>query len=145
MASIDKTLYDRIGGLDTLQKVHKIFYDYAYEHEWFKLFFTDKPQTVLEDQQTDFMAQLMGGPRRYAGKSPKMAHQHIHITADLFRLRQFMLNDSIKEFGLDDELRKEWMRADANFLKALVKDSVDECKKAYPGQDILSFPKPDHL
>ena len=144
MASINKTLYDRIGGEPTLQKVHKIFYDKAYEHEWFKLYFTDKPQAILESQQTDFMAQLMGGPRKYAGKTPKMAHQHIHITEDLFRLRQFMLNDSLKEYGLADDLRKEWMQADATFHKALVKP-LDSCEKAYPGQDILSFSKPENL
>ena len=145
MATIDKTLYNRIGGKETLKKVHKIFYDKAYEHEWLKLYFTDKPQTLLEDQQTDFMAQLMGGPKIYAGKSPKMAHQHIHITEELFRLRQFMLNDSIKEFGLADDLRKEWMQADAALKKAVTKNSVNECEKAYPGQDILSFQKPSNI
>jgi len=145
MATIDKTLFVRIGGFDTLKKVHKIFYDKAYEHDWLKLYFTDKPQTVLEDQQTDFMAQLMGGPKRYAGKTPKMAHQHIHITDELFKLRQHMLNESLLEYGLDDELRKEWMRADAALKQAVTKTSVDECQKAYPGQEILSFPKPSHL
>jgi len=142
MATIDKTLFNRIGGLTTLQKVHKIFYDKVYSHEWLKLYFTDKPQTLLEDQQTDFMAQLIGGPKKYAGKTPKMAHQHIHITDDLFELRQQILDQSLREYGLADGLRKEWLMADAALKKAITKKSVDECKQSYPTQAILDFPKP---
>jgi len=145
MATIDKTLFDRIGGINALQKVHKIFYDKAYEHSWLKLYFTDKPQKILEDQQTDFMAQLMGGPKRYAGKTPKMAHQHINITEDLFALRQNMLSESISEAGLSDDLRHEWLMADAKLKLAITKKSRDQCEKAYTTQQILDFPKPVHL
>ncbi|MDH3327283.1 MAG: group 1 truncated hemoglobin, partial [Gammaproteobacteria bacterium] len=80
MATINKTLYERLGGVETLEKVHKIFYDKAYKHPWLRLYFTDKLQQVLEEQQTDFMTQLMGGPKKYGGKTPKMAHQHMNIT-----------------------------------------------------------------
>ncbi len=72
--AIDKTLYNRLGGKPTFVKVHKIFYDKAYADPWLRKFFTDKPQEVLESQQTDFMVQLMGGPKAYGGKSPKSAH-----------------------------------------------------------------------
>jgi len=145
MATIDKTLFQRIGGLDTLKKVHKIFYDKVYAHEWMKLYFTDRPQTLLEDQQTDFMAQLMGGPKKYAGKTPKMAHQHIHITDDLFTLRQEILEESLREFGLADNLSKEWLMADSALKKAITKKTVDECKQSYPSQAILDFPKPKNI
>ena len=143
MATIDKTFFERLGGLKTLEQVHKIFYDKLYADQWVRLYFTDKPQHVLEEQQTDFMAQIFGGPKRYAGKSPKMAHQHMNITEELFRLRQTLLNESLKEYGLADDLRKEWMEADANFKRALVKESVDECKRSNPSQAILDFEKPN--
>jgi len=54
----------------------------------------------LEERQTDFMAQLIGGPKRYAGKSPKMAYQHIQITDDLFTLRQRLLMNRLKNLAL---------------------------------------------
>jgi len=145
MATIDKTLFDRIGGIETLQKLHKVFYDKAFAHEWLKLYFTDKPQTLLEEQQTDFMAQLTGGPKKYAGKSPKMAHQHIHITDDLFELRQRLLSESLQELGISESLSKEWLMADAALKKAITKDDVSECKRAYPNQPILDFKKPEHI
>ena len=137
--SIDKTLFDRLGGLRTFDVVHKIFYDKAYAHPWLSLYFTDKPQEVLERQQTDFMVQLMGGPKRYAGKTPKSAHQHMMISEKLFDLRAEMLSDSIREAGISDDLREEWLAADGALKKALVKSSVEECSQSYPNQPILNF------
>ncbi len=139
--AIDKTLYERLGGKSTFIKVHKIFYDKAYAHPWLSKYFTDKPQELLENQQTDFMIQLMGGPKRYSGKSPKSAHQHMLISDELFELRAQLLSDSIKEAGISDALREEWLQTDATFQRALVKTSEAECIRAYPTQAILNFSK----
>jgi len=139
--SVDKTLFDRLGGKPTFVKVHKIFYDKAYAHPWLRQYFTDKPQDVLESQQTDFMMQLMGGPKVYAGKTPKSAHKHMVITEELFDLRSEMLSDSIKEAGVADGLRKEWLAADSTLKRALVKTSESECSQSYPNQPILNFSK----
>lgn len=139
--AIDKTLYDRLGGKPTFIKVHKLFYDKAYADPWLSKFFTDKPQEVLENQQTDFMVQLMGGPKAYGGKSPKSAHQHMVITEELFELRAQLLSQSIKECGLSDALREEWLDADRTFKRALEKKSEAECSISYPNQPILNFKK----
>lgn len=139
--AIDKTLYDRLGGKDIFIKVHKIFYDKAYAHHWLGKYFTDKPQKLLEDQQTDFMVQLMGGPKIYGGKAPKFAHQHMMISDELFELRAEMLSESIKQAGVPDGLREEWIAADAALKRSLVKKSVDECSASYPTQQILNFKK----
>jgi len=137
--AIDKTLFERLGGKETFINVHKIFYDKAYAHSWLSKYFTDKPQELLENQQTDFMIQIMGGPKLYSGKVPKSAHQHMLITDELFELRAQLLSDSIIEAGINDELREEWIAADATFQRALVKSSEDECSRAYPTQPILNF------
>lgn len=63
------------------------------------------------------------------------------ITEELFTLRARMLNESIKEAGIADDLRIGWMKADAALKKALVKTSVDVCAKSYATQAILDFPK----
>jgi len=139
--SIDKTLFDRLGGKQTFIKVHKIFYDKAYAHPWLSQYFTDKPQELLENQQTDFMIQLTGGPKIYAGKMPKMAHQHMMISEELFDLRAQLLSDSIKEAGIRDGLRKEWLDADARLKQAVVKKTENDCTRAYASQEILNFPR----
>jgi len=139
--AIDKTLYDRLGGRATFERVHKIFYDRAYVHEWLGKYFVGKPQANLENQQTDFMIQLMGGPKVYGGKAPKFAHQHMMISDELFELRALMLSDAIRDAGIADDLRKEWLAADAALKKSIVKKSVAECTVAYATQPILDFPK----
>ena len=121
-----------------MMKVHKIFYDKAYADPWLSKYFTDKPQEVLESQQTDFMTQIMGGPKIYGGKAPKWAHQHMVITDELFELRAEMLSDSIKEAGIADDIRVEWLAADAALKRSLVKP-LEKCTKAYPNQPILNF------
>jgi len=136
--AIDKTLYDRLGGKKTFETVHKIFYDKAYAHPWLGKYFTDKPQDILEDQQTDFMIQIMGGPKCYAGKVPKSAHQHIAISNELYELRAQLLSESILEAGIADSLKDEWIAADATFQRVLVK-TPEECVQAYPTQAILNF------
>lgn len=139
--AIDKTLYARLGGKNTFDRVHKIFYDKVYAHNWLRKYFTDKPQQLLEEQQTNFMIQIMGGPKCYGGKTAKAAHQHMFITEELFELRASLLSDSIIEAGIDDNLRVEWLNADAALKKAIVKTSLDQCIKSYPTQDILDFDK----
>ncbi len=63
------------------------------------------------------------------------------ITEELFERRSQMLSDSIKEAGIRDDLREEWLDADRTFKKALQKKSVSECTLAYPNQAILNFPR----
>lgn len=113
----------------------------AYAHPWLSKYFTDKPQQVLEEQQTEFMTFLMGGPNLYIGKTPKVAHQHMVISEELFELRRQMLSDAIKQEGISDELREEWLAADGALKKALIKKSAAECQRAYASQEILDFKK----
>lgn len=142
---IDSTLFDRIGGLDALRKVHKIFYDKMFAHPWLKQFFVDHPQEIFENQQTTFMAGLMGGPKIYAGKTPKMAHQNILITDEMFEMRSEILSQSIKEAGISDAVRMEWLDADRALKRALVKSSIDECRTMFDGQRIFDIPKPGNI
>lgn len=139
---IDSTLFDRLGGMDVMRRVHKIFYDKLFAHPWLKQYFVEHPQEIFENQQTDFMAGLMGGPKIYAGKTPKMAHQNIFITDELFETRNEILSQSIKEAGIPDDVREEWLAVDRTLKKALVKTSVDECRTMYDGQRIYDIPKP---
>lgn len=135
------SLYDRLGGKATLQHVHKIFYDKVYAHPWLSQYFIGKDRQILEDQQTDFMMSIMGGPKLYMGRTPKYAHQHMVITEELFELRQQLLSDSIRECNITDDLREEWLGTDNALKRALVKKSREECK-AYSEDEILDFKKP---
>lgn len=136
------SLFEQIGGKLTLEKVHKIFYDLIYQHPWIGQYFQAVPQDIIEAQQTDFMTAAMGGPQEYQGKFPNPAHKHMHITGELFDLRQSLLKKAIEEAGVPAEPALKWLKIDAAFRKGIVKDSLSECEKRYATDEILDFPNP---
>jgi len=42
------SLFDALGGYETLQRVHKIFYDKVYTHPWLGAFFKGHDQSFIE-------------------------------------------------------------------------------------------------
>lgn len=120
-----QTLYDAVGGLPTLQKAHKIFYDKIYAHNWLRQFFAGHNQQAIEDRQTSFMAEKMGSPERYLGKDLKMVHEAMYITRELFDIRHALLDESLKETGVEDELRERWLRIDSAFMQKIIKPSIE--------------------
>jgi hemoglobin len=119
------TLFDEVGGLGTLRKVHKVFYDKVYAHPWLKHFFVGHNQQAIEDRQTSFMAQKMGGDVEYWGKEPKMAHRQMYITQELFDVRHQLLKQSLAEVGVPKALSKRWLKIDYAFRRKVVKDSIE--------------------
>jgi hemoglobin len=119
------SLFDAVGGLPTLNKVHRIFYDKVYAHEWLGKFFEGHSQEAIEIRQTQFMAEKMGGEVEYWGKDMHYAHEAMYITPELFELRHRLLEESLREAGVPEALRERWLRIDAAFKKQSVKDSVE--------------------
>jgi hemoglobin len=140
--STKASLYDQLGGRETLQRVHRIFYDKIYADAWIGQFFKHIDQTTIENQQTDFMAQAMGGPQAYFGAFPIPAHKHMNIGNELFDLRHGMLRDSLKEAEIPPELADKWLKIDGAFRTGIVKKSMDDCEKRFYTDTIVSFEKP---
>lgn len=140
-----QSLFDAVGGLPTLQKVHKIFYDKVYAHPWLGQFFAGHSQTVIENRQTTFMAEKMGGDVEYMGKDLHTAHETMYITRELFDLRHAILDESIREAGVPDDLRERWLRIDGAFTKPIIKNSKEEfLATSWPYKKHIVIPKPEH-
>jgi hemoglobin len=140
----NQTLFDAIGGLPTLRKVHKIFYDKIYAHDWLTLFFAGHDQQSIENRQTKFMAKKMGGPVEYYGKQPLMAHRHMYITRELFDLRHELLKASLREAGIADDLARRWLKIDYAFMRQIVKPSIESFyQTTFQYEKRLIIPKPD--
>jgi hemoglobin len=119
-----QSLFKAVGGLTTLQTVHKIFYDKIYAHPWLKEFFQGHDQTAIENRQTTFMAWKMGGDVAYLGKDLKMAHRQMYITQELFDIRQALLKESLQEADVPEHLATRWLKIDSAFKRQIVKDSI---------------------
>ncbi|MBI5919747.1 MAG: group 1 truncated hemoglobin [Nitrosomonadales bacterium] len=140
-----QSLFDAVGGLPTLQRAHKIFYDKVYAHDWLKQFFEGHSQEAIENRQTSFMAEKMGGAVEYWGKEMKVAHEAMFITQELFDLRHQLLDESLKEAGVEDGLRARWLKIDGAFNRKIVKDSIaDFYHETWPFKQRVIIPKPEH-
>lgn len=145
MKDSEKTLFDQVGGLKVLQKVHKRFYNKIYAHPWIGKYFQEFPQEVIESQQTDYMGQNFGGPVYYLGKLPAATHKHMFINAELFELRQALLLEALKEENVSPELIIKWLKIDSSFKNSIIKKSISDCEKRYMTDEILAFENPDKL
>ena len=134
---------DEVGGRACGARVHTILYDKLFSHPWLKTFFVGIPRSALEDQQTDFMADLFGGPARYCGRAPMRAHQHLFITEEIFMVRHNLLAESLTEAKIPAELKERWLNYDMGMKAAIIKDSVDECEGRYRTEKVLVVPKPE--
>ena len=119
-----QSLYDAVGGLPTLEKVHKIFYDKIYAHPWLKQFFAGHNQEAIEGRQTSFMGEKMGGPK-YMGKPLKQVHENMYITQELYELRHEILKESLMEADVAEDAAARWLKIDDAFMKQITKKSVE--------------------
>ena len=133
---------DEVGGKDTLVRVHKILYEKLLSHPWLKGFFVGLERWHLEDQQTDFMADLFGGPACYQGRLPMNAHQHLFITEEVFMIRHKLLAESLAEANLSDAIIERWLRFDMDMMPAIIKETVDDCEGRYRTEKVIVVEKP---
>ena len=133
---------DEIGGKPTVEKVHTILYSKLLADPWLKHFFVGLERWFLEEQQTDFMTTLFGGPKAYFGKFPMEAHKHMFITEEIFMARHKILEKSLIEGNVSEEHRKRWLDYDMGMKKAIVKGTVSECEQRYASEEVLVVSKP---
>ena len=136
-------LFDKLGGMPAMEKVHRIFYDKVLSHPWLKEFFKGVPRPHLESQQSEFMSGLFGGPQIYGGRPPHTAHIHMFITEEIFLLRHDLLAQSLTEANIQPELRERWLKHDMGMKPALVKKSIEECEGRYKTEPIIVVEKPE--
>ena len=141
-AQLSDNFFDEIGGRACIERVHKILYAKLFQHPWLKGFFAHTDHQVVQSQQTDFWTGLMGGPSVYGGRSPKDAHVHMFMPAEVFAIRHALLGESLVEAGVPRHLREQWLALDAGFERAIVNRSPDECHGRYRTEQVIIVPKP---
>lgn len=119
-------LFDAVGGLATLQRVHTAFYDKVYAHPWLGQFFAGHSQATIELRQTQFMAEKMGSASAYPGKELPIAHRRMYITEELLELRQGLLREVLQAEGLSDTLISRWLKIDHAFWGKIKNKSRQE-------------------
>jgi hemoglobin len=114
--------FDEIGGYPCLKRVHELLYDKLCAHPWLSGFFVKSKLEIVKSQQTDFWAGLMGGPSRFVGRTPRDAHVHMFLPAEVFAIRHALLGEAIREAGVPDE-----------------------CHGRYRNEEIILVPRPNNF
>ncbi len=132
-----QSLFDAIGGLPTMERVHTIFYDKVYAHPWLGKFFEGHDQKAIELRQTQFMAEKFGSDSPYPGRDLELAHRRMYLTTELLELRKGLLREALVEEDVPEELISRWLKIDGAFWAKLKNDSFEEFQKLD-----LKFQKP---
>ncbi len=144
-SELGDNFFEEIGGRACIERVHDILYGKLFSHPWLKGYFAHTRRELVESQQNDFWAGLMGGPNVYGGRSPAHAHVHMFIPAQAYAVRHALLGDAIEEAGVPVDLREKWLRLDAGFERAIVNKSPDECHGRFTTDPVIIVPLPDGL
>ena len=144
-SQLGDNFFEQIGGFACLERVHNLLYEKLYAHPWLEGFFVRSKLEIVKSQQNDFWAALMGGPSRYGGRSPRDAHVHMFLPAEVFTIRHELLGEALVEADVPEDLREIWLDMDSNFEKAVVNKSPDECHGRYKNEEVIIVPRPDNI
>ncbi len=124
-----QSLFEAVGGLIVMERVHKTFYDKVYAHPWLGQFFAGHDQRAIELRQTQFMAEKMGADSIYPGRDLSLAHRRMYITEELLELRRGLLREALEEEGLSEPLIRRWVKIDGAFWSKIKNNSLEEFHK----------------
>ena len=130
--------YDRIGGKVKLHGIISAFYDRIFDDFTLSQFFVGVKKEQQVSQFTDFMAQMLGGPKMYMGRMPKDAHPHLFIEREHFQMRHYILKATLEQAGIELDLIDLLLKMDLSFEEVIVKKSFSECEKRFNSDDIIS-------
>ena len=104
------SLYDRIGGEETLRILTDRFYDQVFEHELIsRLFKSDKDE--IKEKQRLFLTQFLGGPALYSEVHghPRLRARHLpHAIGEEDAVAWLTCMDrAISTLDIADDLKKE--------------------------------------
>ncbi|WP_254411296.1 globin domain-containing protein [Dyadobacter diqingensis] len=104
------SLYDRIGGEETLRILTDRFYDQVFEHELIaRLFKSDKDE--IKEKQRLFLTQFLGGPALYSEVHghPRLRARHLpHAIGEEDAIAWLTCMDrAISTLDIADDLKKE--------------------------------------
>ena len=102
-----RTMFEAYGGFGKLSKVVMAFYDRVVDSDGIGHYFDGVPMRRLIDHQTQFVAQLMGGPLVYSDDMLRHVHAHLGIEDDGFDVMLELFQETLEDFEFDPDDARE--------------------------------------
>lgn len=96
------TLYDKLGGEETIGKVVDYFYDLVLADETVNHFFANTDMDKQRKHQTKFISFALGGPNQYTGQSMAKVHAGMNLQPVHFDAIVKHLHDALEHFGVNE-------------------------------------------
>jgi hemoglobin len=99
----EKSLYERIGGEATIQKLVDDFYTKVVADPEIGYYFTHVPMGKLIPMQREFFAMATGGPTLYSGRPLSQIHRPLAISRREFQRFTEHLIETLQSIGIDEQ------------------------------------------
>lgn len=120
-----KNLYQEIGGEERLRLILQDFYRRMATDILVGYFFMGKNPDEVAEKQMEFLLKAMGQSDSYPGKSPARAHQQLApILAGHFDRRLRLLEETLRDHGIQDSSIRVWLRFENSFRESIVSSSL---------------------
>ena len=120
------SLYDRIGG-EELERVIRDFYARVFVDPMIGHLFEGKNRERLIRKEWELVAALLGGEVRYTGRSMPEAHARVPIFGGHFDRRMQILEETLADNRVDEEVRRRWLDHARALKSRLVRDPDQAC------------------
>jgi hemoglobin len=115
LASMTKSLYERIGGEPAIMAAVNLFYEKIMKDEVTRPFFANLDMNTQVQKQIAFMSRALGGPVEYQGRNLRAAHAKLVSEKGLgdnhFDAVAGHLKATLEELGVDKALVTEAITA----------------------------------
>lgn len=97
------TLYEKLGGEDTIAKVVDYFYDLVLADDTVNHFFENTDMEKQRRHQTKFISFALGGPNQYPGGAMAKVHEGMDLQPSHFNAIVRHLRAALVHFGVGEE------------------------------------------
>lgn len=103
MTDPETTLYDRIGGAETISKLVDSFYQKVTADPELRHYFANASMDKLLRMQKEFFSSATGGPITYSGRPLSQVHRGMAISKREFGRFTNHLIETLKEVGVEEK------------------------------------------
>jgi truncated hemoglobin YjbI len=128
------SLYEEMGGEPALRAVLQDLYDRLFDDSMVGFLFAGKDKAHLVEQQLAFTAAFLGGPKAYAGKGIREAHQELPLLPGHFDRRHHLLKKVLEERRVPERVKEEWLRVDSSLRSSVLRSGEAARERARSGE-----------
>jgi len=100
--NMSTTLYEKLGGTESIGKVVDEFYNRVLADESVESFFENTDMERQREHQTKFLSFALGGPNQYSGGSMQKVHKGMNIKPEHFDAIVKHLRDALATYNVPE-------------------------------------------